>query len=287
MSTRCREGPLRSACARGPDSGRVELDATRGLDANGRRPGVGVKRPTSRTALGPAPASRRLTPQGSGAVKCASLSVPLALALASVAAAQIQLESFDPVHTGDDPKNVAAADLDGDGHLDVAVLGPDTNDLWVFHTLGNAHLVQIACIQLGAGPKQLETNGPDGDGGLDFVAINELSSSLSIVINDGSGFFSARPESPIDITPKGRSAASPSPAACCASATSPLRSTTATRSRWCTTSAKRLRRQGGALHAGQLAPRGARRARLRQRRARGRGGVPQRRHEPSRRALLS
>lgn len=187
-------------------------------------------------------------------MKYSSLSISLTLALASVAQAQSQFEPFDPVHSGDYPKDVAAADLDGDGDLDlvaalrspprlavlkkgeagkflspvyepvvgardiggiaagdldgdgrpdVAVLGHDTNDLWVFHNLGNAHLVQIARIPLGAGPKELEANDLDGDGDLDFVAINELSNSLSVVINDGSGFFSARPEIPIGITPKG------------------------------------------------------------------------------------
>lgn len=187
-------------------------------------------------------------------MKYAFLSIPLALALAPAVRAQIQFDTFDPVHTGDYPKDVAAADLDGDGDLDlvaalrspprlavlkktvggkfespvyepvvgardiggiaavdldgdlrpdVAVLGHDTNDLWVFHNLGNAHLVQIARIPLGAGPKELEANDLDGDGDLDFLVSNELGDSLSVVINDGSGFFSARPELPIGITPKG------------------------------------------------------------------------------------
>jgi len=187
-------------------------------------------------------------------VKYAYLGIPLALALASTARAQIQFDTFDPVHSGDYPKDVAAADLDGDGDLDlvaalrspprlavlrkveggkfaspayepvvgardiggivagdldgdlrpdVAVLGHDTNDLWVFHNLGNAHLVQIARVPLGAGPKELEANDLDGDGDLDFVAINEFGNSLSVVINDGSGFFSARPELALGITPKG------------------------------------------------------------------------------------
>jgi hypothetical protein len=174
-------------------------------------------------------------------VKYSSLSIPVALALASVAQAQSQFEPFDPVHSGDYPKDVAAADLDGDGDLDlvaalrspprlavlrktlggkfespvyepvvgardiggiaagdldgdgrpdVAVLGHDTNDLWVFHNLGNAHLVQIARIPLGAGPKELEANDLDGDGDLDFVAINELSShSIHVIHNIGNATF--------------------------------------------------------------------------------------------------
>ena len=187
-------------------------------------------------------------------MKYAYLGIPLALALFSTARAQIQFDSFDPLYSGDYPKDVAAADLDGDGDLDlvaalrspprlavlekatggkfespayepvvgardiggivavdldgdlrpdVAVLGHDTNDLWVFHNLGNAHFVQIARVPLGAGPRELEANDLDGDGDLDFVAINEFGNSLSVVINDGSGFFSARPELALGITPKG------------------------------------------------------------------------------------
>lgn len=134
----------------------------------------------------------------------ASLRTPPRIAVLRKSVGQkLETPEYTPVVGARWLAGICAADLDNDGKSDIAVLGRDTSDLWILHNLGDANFVEIAHIPVGAGPTELECNDLDGDCDLDFVISNELGNSVSVVMNEGNGVFSAQTEISIGAAPKG------------------------------------------------------------------------------------
>lgn len=87
------------------------------------------------------------------------------------------------------PGGLAVADLDGDGHMDIAVTS-GTGDNRVVVVYGPAAATDFAdwthnsYLRIGNGPMDVRAADLDGDGDLDLVTANFNSSDVSVLLND-------------------------------------------------------------------------------------------------------
>jgi hypothetical protein len=118
----------------------------------------------------------------------------LSCALCAPALAQTcSLPSFSqtPVYpvAGADIRSVAAADFDGDGSPDLAVVNADTSNVTVVLKAGRAEPAIINTYAVGAFPLSVATGDFTGDGKIDIISANDSASSISLLRNNGSGGF--------------------------------------------------------------------------------------------------
>lgn len=93
------------------------------------------------------------------------------------------------VPAGLTPVAIRAAQLDGDGAIDVAVLDFEGRALELLRGIGAGGLSPLASIPLGQAPEDLDIADINSDGALDIVVRSRLSASLWIIEGDGSGGF--------------------------------------------------------------------------------------------------
>jgi hypothetical protein len=116
-------------------------------------------------------------------------------AAAVVPGARGQRASFaEPVYltTGVLPWQVAVADLNRDGHLDI--VHPNRSDSDISVHLGNGNgtfQTQMRFPVSGSHPRAMVVADLDGDGDLDVVTANRYSVNLSVLLGNGNGTFSA------------------------------------------------------------------------------------------------
>jgi hypothetical protein len=93
--------------------------------------------------------------------------------------------------TGTTPVNLAAADLNADGNMDVVVVNQGANTVAVL--LGNGTGVVGSPAAFGVGPtaRGVTTGDVNGDGNLDVVVTNQGSGSLSVLLGTGTGSLQA------------------------------------------------------------------------------------------------
>jgi cysteine-rich repeat protein len=101
---------------------------------------------------------------------------------------------------GDGPSGLAVGDVTGDGELDVVTADLNSDDVSVLEGLGGAafaaaqvYPVDVASPlgQAGDGPRGAGLMDMDGDGDLDVVTSNTLSSDVTVLRNDGTGELAA------------------------------------------------------------------------------------------------
>jgi hypothetical protein len=107
-----------------------------------------------------------------------------------------------PLATGTGPINVVAGDFNGDGNADVAVANLNVNSVNVF--LGNGAAGFSAAsgspFSLGGfGPISLAAADFNRDGRIDLVSANNADSTMSLVLGNGAGGFTAAAGSPISV----------------------------------------------------------------------------------------
>ena len=81
---------------------------------------------------------------------------------------------------GDRPSSVVAADLDGDGKLDLIVANYGGNNVSVFRNYGNGTFASKADYAAGNGPLSVFVADLDGDGKPDLVVANVGSNTVSV-----------------------------------------------------------------------------------------------------------
>jgi hypothetical protein len=90
---------------------------------------------------------------------------------------------------GDMPSRVYAADLDADGHLDLATTNAGSGDVSVLLNDGTGSFAPHITYAVGDGPWGGVVADIDGDGALDITTANETSKDIAILTNNGDGSF--------------------------------------------------------------------------------------------------
>ena len=86
---------------------------------------------------------------------------------------------------------VAVADLDGDGHLDLAAANRGSNGVDVLLGRGNGEFGAPTTYASGRDPFTVAVADVDGDGKPDLVAPNRLSNDVTVLLGRGDGTFGA------------------------------------------------------------------------------------------------
>lgn len=99
---------------------------------------------------------------------------------------------------GEHSDGIAVADVNGDGHLDVAVASVKSV-VTIFHGDGQGGLRRGAQLPAGENPTDLAMADIDGNGTLDMLVANHDTDYLSLLLGDGSGAFRPAPNSPFPV----------------------------------------------------------------------------------------
>ena len=90
------------------------------------------------------------------------------------------------------PHSEAAADLNGDGKVDLAVASYATDSVAIFAGNGAGGFAAPISVAAGDGPLSLAVADLNRDGHADLAVANSESDNLSILLGNGSGSFQAR-----------------------------------------------------------------------------------------------
>lgn len=91
---------------------------------------------------------------------------------------------------GDWPWDGTAADFDGDGDIDIAVVNNTSGTVSILLNDGSGNFYSNTTYAAGSSPSSLVAADLDQDGDIDIAAANLSSDRVSILKNNGSGFFS-------------------------------------------------------------------------------------------------
>ncbi|MEM7453714.1 MAG: VCBS repeat-containing protein [Planctomycetota bacterium] len=94
------------------------------------------------------------------------------------------------VTTGDAPRGIAVADLNGDGVDDLAVANSADDNIWIFSGDGAGNFSLIGTVPAGRNPYFVEPADFNNDGDIDLAVANRVSGQVSILLGDGAGSFS-------------------------------------------------------------------------------------------------
>lgn len=106
---------------------------------------------------------------------------------------------------GKTPMHVELADLDTDGHLDIATTVQDTfgaGQVIIFHGAGDGTFPEFVGHAVGMSPWWVESGDLDGDGDLDLAVADNGDSTISLLLGNDQGGFTARTILPVCIGPQ-------------------------------------------------------------------------------------
>src|SRR5262249_8324085 len=95
------------------------------------------------------------------------------------------------------PRDIQAADFDGDGDQDLLVANAGSNNVSVLRNNGNGTFTALTAVAAGLNSRSLAVGDLNGDGKLDIVTANASANSLSVLLGNGAGGFADAPGSPI------------------------------------------------------------------------------------------
>jgi hypothetical protein len=102
---------------------------------------------------------------------------------------------------GNWPYSVAAADVNGDGKVDLISANLNDNTLSVLTNNGSGGFVLAATYTVGAQPISVVAADVNGDGKVDLICANENSNTLSVLTNNGSGGFALASSPGVGVIP--------------------------------------------------------------------------------------
>jgi hypothetical protein len=92
---------------------------------------------------------------------------------------------------GTGPQAIVAADLNGDGHLDLVTANAGSNSISVQIGNSDGTFQAAQTFATGAGPGAVAVGDFNGDGKLDIVTANEGDNTVSVLLGNGDGTFQA------------------------------------------------------------------------------------------------
>ena len=107
------------------------------------------------------------------------------------------------VAVGSVPKGVTAADVDGDGDLDLLAANDASASVSVGLNNGNGTFAATTSVAVGFAPGSVVAADVDDDGDLDLLVANVGAGTVSVRFNNGSGSFSGTTDVAVGSTPKG------------------------------------------------------------------------------------
>src|SRR5690606_1565700 len=112
-------------------------------------------------------------------------------------------QPFTRLAAGVDPLSVAAADLDGDGTIDIAATNMGSNNVSIFLGAGDGSFSELPeRLETGVRPEFIALSDLDGDGAIDIAVSNRGSGSLSIHFGNGNGTFTPAATLPVGSEPR-------------------------------------------------------------------------------------
>jgi hypothetical protein len=92
---------------------------------------------------------------------------------------------------------LAVADFNGDGHPDIAAVGPATNHVSILLGNGAGAFATASSVPVGNAPSAIAAADFSGDGIVDLAVANRLGASISVLLGTGAGTFIEAPGSPL------------------------------------------------------------------------------------------
>ena len=102
-----------------------------------------------------------------------------------------------PVTVGSLPQSIVAANLNGAGGLDLAVVNEGTNSVSILLGNGTGGFAPGSPVSTGAAPSDVGTADLNADGKADLIVVNTDGNSVSILLGNGTGGFSNAAGSPV------------------------------------------------------------------------------------------
>jgi hypothetical protein len=96
------------------------------------------------------------------------------------------------------PRAIAAADLNSDGHIDVAVANAGDGTVTVLFGDPAGELRASASFAAGREPSDVDAADLDRDGDIDLIFANHETPGVTVLLNDGRGVFVPAPGSPFN-----------------------------------------------------------------------------------------
>ena len=93
---------------------------------------------------------------------------------------------------GDSPWSIFAADLNGDGHIDLATANAYSANLSVLLNQGDGTFTPHVTYSVGEDPWAVFGGDLDGDGDLDLVSASMSDNTVSVLLNSGDGTFASQ-----------------------------------------------------------------------------------------------